>query len=69
MSEVREMGGVWASLGDKNGWVRLYEQDNGVMILHDDYKKPILSPADARSLARQLYRLARRVEKRTAVGA
>jgi hypothetical protein len=60
---VFEVAGVWANGGDKDHWVDLREVGDGVA-LQPVYVTPVLKPVQARRLARQLYRLARRVEKR-----
>lgn len=62
---VREIAGVHAtgSATKPDVWLRLSEQD-GTVSLDSTYADAYLTVAQARKLARQLYRLARRVEKR-----
>lgn len=46
-------------------WVSVEETERGNILLDANFKKPILRPDEARELARQLYRLVRRVRKRS----
>jgi len=61
MSRVYHSAGVWASGGQKKGWVQLYERGVGIDI-EKPYETLQLTVDEARTLARQLYRLARRTE-------
>lgn len=65
-NRVHEVGGVWASKGTTARWVKIYEVDiNAIQISIEQYNANMTVEA-ARSLARQIYRLARRVEKANA---
>ncbi len=63
--KVFEMSGVRASGHDKESdvWLQLCELGETVW-LKETYKGAYLTVDEARKLARQLYRLARRIEKR-----
>ena len=58
---VATMGGVYASAGTYKRWVRLSEGDNGISIGVAD--TPELTTLEARRLAKELYRLARRWDR------
>lgn len=62
---VRRMAGVHATghASKPNVWLRLSEQD-ATVALDSTYADAYLTVAQARELARQLYRLARRIETR-----
>jgi len=61
---VFEMGGVFANKGTIRRWVVVKELEDGIGI---NMESPcIMAVEDARSLARQLYRMARRHERRAA---
>lgn len=65
---VWEARGVWAS-GSKDNkgiWVRIYEVRADCIGLEATYNTAEMTVEEARALARQLYRLARRVEQRRA---
>lgn len=66
MTEPWEMSGVYASAGDKKGWVRLDERSpSRIDIVITVALEPVgLTPIEARRLARQLNRFARRAEQR-----
>lgn len=62
---VREMAGVYGDASSQEkfqGWVTLKEIASGVFI-SATMNGVTLSPSQARRLAQQLYKLARRVEK------
>lgn len=67
-AEVREVAGVcgtWTEARYRTGFVRLIEGEEKVGVITPssaDY--PTLNPNEARHLARQLYRLARRIDER-----
>lgn len=49
----------------KASWLELRETQNGVLVMLDSlFDKPGLTPGEARGLAKELYRLARRIERR-----
>ncbi len=49
------------------GWIGLDETENRIEFRDSVYSNTNMTPAEARELARQLYRLARRIEKRKEV--
>lgn len=63
LTEAFEMHAVWADGDAKKEWVSVREAGDGISI-SANYGNPTLRPAQARYLARKLYRLARRVDKR-----
>lgn len=65
---VSEMGGVWAGQDQPVHWVKLQQTGKGIYIRVDATGNvgATMSVPAARSLARQLYRLARRQELRDA---
>lgn len=63
---VREMLGVYGNASSDASyqkWVEMKELDGGVHIASGSFGS-VLSVSQARRLAQQLYRLARRIEKR-----
>lgn len=56
---------VQATASKEAGWVSIEETSRGNIKLDTEYKKPVLNPAEARELAKQLYRMARRVRMRS----
>lgn len=64
---VREMAGVYGNAGAKdNQWVQLYEHRSTVLV-KINFSDAYLSISEARKLARQLNRLAKRIEDRLPV--
>jgi len=61
---VFEMSGVWAGEGAKKGWVQARETDESNITIDATYVNVSMTTEQARRFAAQLYRLARRVEKR-----
>lgn len=65
---VIKMGGVWASAGAKESkgvcWITVKDCSEGVRITIPDYHAPIMTVAEARSLAAQIMEVARRHEIR-----
>jgi hypothetical protein len=65
---VYKMSGVYASAGTSEDkvWITIREFGNGIQVLTPDFKAPVMTIAEARSLAAQIMELARRHEVRKA---
>lgn len=68
---VFKMGGVLATAGTEvektSCWIRVSETGRGVRVLIPDYYVPLMTVAEARSLAAQILECARRHEVRQAL--
>lgn len=63
---IRELHGCFRTSGrekDSGVWT-VRERDTSIVLFQDFSARISMAPADARFLARKLYRLARRIEKR-----
>jgi hypothetical protein len=68
LGAIFEMAGTWA-VGDKEHkgiWVRAGEVGKDRIFIEPTYSTAIMTAEEARNLAKQLNRLARRVEHRNA---